>query len=137
MKNFIYFLIVLCTINACKDDCPVEPDPCSEYPEEMEIVLEKLRIANGNIYQGSYSGPEYPKSFTEINSHKDGSLILDGNSLMGFEGGDANWARIRDRFIKVFGSKSLNEIGTVTFQIKYFSYVNRINILKLMSNGQL
>jgi hypothetical protein len=39
MKKLISILIVLLTFNACKDDCPVEPDPCSEYPEEMEITL--------------------------------------------------------------------------------------------------
>ncbi len=41
MKNYIYFFIILLafTFNACKDDCPVEPDPCSEYPEKMEITL--------------------------------------------------------------------------------------------------
>jgi hypothetical protein len=53
MKKFIYFFIIILafTLNACKDDDPVEPDPCSEYPEKMEIVLEQNRIENGLVYQ--------------------------------------------------------------------------------------
>ena len=35
-----FFIVLLAfTLNACKDDCPVEPEPCSEYPEKMEITL--------------------------------------------------------------------------------------------------
>jgi hypothetical protein len=63
MKKYLYLLIVLLTIQGCKDDCPVEPDPCSEYPEKIEIVTERLRIANGNIYQDYVESAEtqFPK----------------------------------------------------------------------------
>jgi hypothetical protein len=47
----ILFFIIILAFNACKDDCPVEPDPCSEYPEKMEIITETERIANGKIYE--------------------------------------------------------------------------------------
>lgn len=39
MKKFLYLIIVLLAVQSCRDDdCPVEPDPCSEYPEEIEII---------------------------------------------------------------------------------------------------
>jgi len=41
MKNILYSLLaVALLLPACKDDCPVEPDPCSVYPEKMEIQIE-------------------------------------------------------------------------------------------------
>jgi len=41
MKNILYSLLaVALLLPACKDDCPVEPDPCSVYPEKMEILIE-------------------------------------------------------------------------------------------------
>jgi len=39
MKKTLIILSLFLLIGSCKDDCPVEPDPCSEYPEEMEISL--------------------------------------------------------------------------------------------------
>jgi hypothetical protein len=39
MKKLLSILIVLLAFNACKDDCPVELNPCSEFPEEMEIRI--------------------------------------------------------------------------------------------------
>ena len=45
MKFYYKLLIVVLAsfallLPACKDDCPVEPDPCSVYPEKMEILIE-------------------------------------------------------------------------------------------------
>jgi len=41
MKNILYSLLaVALLLPACKDDCPVEPDPCADYPEKMEILIE-------------------------------------------------------------------------------------------------
>ena len=48
MKKFLYLLIVLLAFNACKDDCQPEPDPCSEYPEEMEIRTHIINPRNLN-----------------------------------------------------------------------------------------
>ncbi len=45
----LYNLLVLALLlPACKpDDCPVEPDPCAEYPEKMEIeILETNNLLN-------------------------------------------------------------------------------------------
>jgi len=59
IKYIILYTVLLLAVQGCKDDCPVEPDPCSEYPEEMEILLEVNRIANGRLYYYEYvSKPE-------------------------------------------------------------------------------
>jgi hypothetical protein len=34
-----YITFLLGSLAGCKDDCPVEPDPCADYPEKMEITL--------------------------------------------------------------------------------------------------
>jgi hypothetical protein len=43
-KSYKYLIMLLVGIafvfNSCKDDDPVEPDPCSVYPEKMEILIE-------------------------------------------------------------------------------------------------
>lgn len=39
MKKLLYLIIVLLAAQSCRDDdCP-EPDPCSEYPEKLEIQI--------------------------------------------------------------------------------------------------
>ena len=50
-----FFIILLAfTFNACKDDCPVEPDPCSEYPEKMEITLMWINYFKGTKREIDY-----------------------------------------------------------------------------------
>lgn len=44
MKKLLYLLTILLAIQSCRDDdCP-EPDPCSEYPEKMEINISALNV---------------------------------------------------------------------------------------------
>ena len=47
MKKFICFLFILSAMSGCKnDDCPVELNPCSEYPEKMEIRIHVINPQN-------------------------------------------------------------------------------------------
>ena len=39
MKKLLYALLLFGCVQGCKDDCPVEPDPCADYPAKMEITL--------------------------------------------------------------------------------------------------
>lgn len=39
MKKLLYALLLFGCVQGCKDECPVEPDPCADYPEKMEITL--------------------------------------------------------------------------------------------------
>lgn len=51
MKKFLYLIIILLAVQGCRDDdCPIEPDPCSEYPEEMEIDISVVNPQNINEY---------------------------------------------------------------------------------------
>lgn len=47
MKNkiqLILYAVLLLAAQSCRDDCPVEPDPCSEYPSEIEIEISTLNV---------------------------------------------------------------------------------------------
>lgn len=39
MKKLLYLLVVFLAVQGCKDqECPVEPDPCSEYPNNIKLT---------------------------------------------------------------------------------------------------
>jgi len=59
MKFYYKLMIVVLAsfallLPACKDDCPVEPDPCSVYPEKMEIVLRTYNYLEATVRDERY-----------------------------------------------------------------------------------
>lgn len=111
MKNFLIVLSLMALIHSCKDDCPLEPDPCAEYPEKMEIQIEW-----SNMKWSTRRDIEYVETLDSIFTIPS-NLIFKTNyaydSISWKIGGEAN-RRIGTKIIVRFEDNALNRSIYIT-----------------------